>query len=70
VTTHFEIAQKPSDGQWYVIGPCGDGHWMPVSEGYGTLGQAILARERIAKAERSQFAELKGWDGRQARIGG
>ena len=30
----YRVMQSPKDGLWYVIGYCGEGYWMPTSEGY------------------------------------
>jgi hypothetical protein len=27
----YKVAKNPTDSKWYVIGNCGNGYWMPVS---------------------------------------
>jgi len=51
---------KLHDGKWYVIGYCGGGHWMPVSDGYDTRDKAVARARLNVGADRASKAELLG----------
>jgi len=59
-TPTFKIAQNPSDSLFYVVGACGRGMYMPVSEGCSTRSEANERMRLIAASEESARAELFG----------
>jgi hypothetical protein len=56
----FKVRQNPCDRLWYVVGSCGGGWMMPVSEGRTTRSEALEDMRRVPQAEASARAELRG----------
>lgn len=56
----YKISQHPRDHMFYVMGACGDGMYMAVSEGFETMGPARDALRRYVGSDASAKAELRG----------
>ena len=57
----YDVAQSPYDKKWYLIGNCGDGHWMPISYGFRTKARAIREIAIQLKRDRAQIRDMYNW---------
>jgi hypothetical protein len=54
----YKVAQNPKDHLWYVVGNCGDGYWMPVSDGFVKRSEAIVLISHQIQADKAARLEL------------
>ena len=55
----YDVAKHPKTNQWHVIGNCGGGHWMPVSQGFKLRRDAELEIPRKLTIDAAARRELK-----------
>jgi hypothetical protein len=54
----YDVAKNPSDGKWYVIGNCGGGYWMPVSDPLDSKKEAQKHAKIQVRIDRAEVCEL------------
>jgi hypothetical protein len=56
----YKTARHPKTKLWYIIGNCGGGYWMPVSEGFKSKREAELEIPRKLMIDRASARCLEG----------
>jgi hypothetical protein len=55
----YKVAKNPKDSKWYVVGNCGNGYWMPVSNPFTSKQDAERHISHQLKADSAARMELQ-----------
>jgi hypothetical protein len=55
----YKVAKNPKDSKWYVVGNCGNGYWMPVSNPFSSKQDAEQHISHQLKADSAARMELQ-----------
>ncbi len=55
----YKVAKNPRDSKWYVVGNCGNGYWMPVSNPFTSKQDAERHISHQLKADSAARMELQ-----------
>ena len=42
----YKIVQNSKDKRWYVVGYCGGGYWMSITDGFQTKEEAFKLQKK------------------------
>jgi hypothetical protein len=55
----YKVAKNPKDSKWYVVGNCGNGYWMPVSNPFTSKQDAEQHISHQLKADSAARMEFQ-----------
>ena len=55
----YKTARHPKSHKWYIIGHCGDGYWMPVSDAFDNKVDAETSKARQYAADKDCTRALR-----------